>query len=185
MRETFPWKMTEPLWIGVAAVSLAVATLGESHVLAQQPQAAGAARATTAQSRAPIDLTGYWVPVVTEDWRYRMITPPKGDFTSVPLNAEGRRVADTWDLAKDTAEGNLCRAFGAPAVMRLPLRLHITWQDASTLKVETDAGQQVRLFRFGENQKVPAGEQGYQGYSVAMWQIDGPAGAAAPAGGRG
>ena len=34
---------------------------------------------------APVDLTGYWVSVVTEDWRWRMKTPPKGDVASLPL----------------------------------------------------------------------------------------------------
>jgi hypothetical protein len=67
----------------------------------------------TAQAQAPIDLTGYWFSVVTEDWRWRMLTPAKGDYASVPLNAEGQRIAGMWDLEKDKADGNLCRAFGA------------------------------------------------------------------------
>ena len=66
---------------------------------------------------------------MTEDWRYRMVTPAKGDYASVPLNAEGRRVADTWDPAKDEASGNACKSYGAPAIMRVPGRIHITWQD--------------------------------------------------------
>ena len=45
-------------------------------------------------------MTGNWVSVVTEDWRWRMLTPKKGDYTSVPLNPEGKKVADTWDPAK-------------------------------------------------------------------------------------
>ena len=39
------------------------------------------------QRQARIDVTGYWVSVVTEDWRWRMLTPPKGDYASLPLNA--------------------------------------------------------------------------------------------------
>src|SRR5215471_8783271 len=54
----------------------------------------------TAKAIAPIDLTGYWVSVVSEDWRHRMTTPRRGDLESLPLNAEGTRVANTWDLAK-------------------------------------------------------------------------------------
>ena len=100
----------------------------------------------TAQAQAPIDLTGYWVSIVTEDWRWRMLTPAKGDYASVPLNAEGQRVAGMWDLDKDKAAGNVCRAFGAAGLLRLPLRMHVTWQDANTLKLETDSGQQTRLF---------------------------------------
>jgi hypothetical protein len=122
----------------------------------------------TAQAQAPIDLTGYWVSVVTEDWRWRMLTPAKGDYASVPLNAEGQRVAGLWDLNKDKAEGNLCRAFGAAGLLRLPLRIHMTWQDANTLKLETDSGQQTRLFLFTAPQGN-AGARSWQGRSVAQW----------------
>ena len=120
----------------------------------------------TAQAAAPVDLTGYWVSVVTEDWLYRMVTPQKGDYSAVPLNAEARKVADAWDPAKDESAGEQCKAYGAPAIMRLPGRVHITWQDESTLKIETDAGTQTRLLHFGDAQP-PAGEQGWQGYSTA------------------
>jgi hypothetical protein len=98
---------------------------------------------------APIDLTGYWVSIVTADWRWRMVTPAKGDYQGVQLNAEGRKAADTWDPAKDEAAGEQCKSYGAPALMSVPERLHITWQDDTTLKIETDAGTQTRLLRFG------------------------------------
>jgi hypothetical protein len=99
------------------------------------------------QRPAPhIDVTGYWVSVVTEDWRWRMLTPPKGDYASVPLNAEGRRVADTWAPAKASSDG--CKAYGAAALMRMPGRLHITLENDTTLKIEADAGAQTRLMHF-------------------------------------
>jgi hypothetical protein len=126
----------------------------------------------TGKAGAPDDLTGYWVALVTEDWRYRMVTPPKGDFASVPLNAEGRRVAGTWDPAKDEAAGLQCKSYGAAALMRVPTRVHITWADDNTLKVETDAGTQTREFHFGQPQP-PAGEAGWQGFSVATWEVAG------------
>jgi len=88
---------------------------------------------------APIDLTGYWVSIVSEDWRFRMIAAPKGDFAGVPLNPAGQKIAKEWDPAKDEAAGNQCKAYGAAGLMRLPTRLHITWQDDNTLKIETDA----------------------------------------------
>jgi hypothetical protein len=114
------------------------------------------------------DVTGYWVSIVTEDWRFRMVTPAKGDYASIPVNNEGRKVADTWDPDKDTAAGEQCRSYGAPALMRIPGRIHITWQDDKTLKVETDAGTQTRLFHF--NAAPPANEKpSLQGYSVASW----------------
>src|SRR5262245_61904342 len=58
-----------------------------------------------AKQAAPIDITGYWVSLITEDWRWRMVTPPKGSYPSVPLNAEGKRIANSWDPAKDEAAG--------------------------------------------------------------------------------
>ena len=151
-------------------------------VLAVQAQGAQPAQPPpTARLQAPIDLTGYWVSVVTEDWRWRMLTPPKGDYSSLPLNDEGRKVADGWDPAKDEASGNACRAYGGAAIMRVPGRLHITWQDDVTLKIETDAGMQTRLLHFGAAQPPP-GDAGWQGYSVATWEI---AGAQRGAGGGG
>ena len=123
----------------------------------------------TPRASAPIDLTGYWVSIVTEDWRWRMVTPPKGDYVSVPINDEAKKVADAWDPARDAAAGDACKAYGAPGLMRLPTRLNITWQDDATLKVETDAGRQTRLFHFGD-WKSPGGPATRQGETVAQWE---------------
>ena len=129
----------------------------------------GAAPPRTPRSTAPVDLTGYWVSVVTEDWRWRMMTPPKGDAQSVPINAEGRRVTDAWDLAKDDAAGLQCKAFGVGGITRQPGRLHVTWQDDATLKVDVDAGTQTRLFNFERTPQAPAPKT-WQGVSFAEWQ---------------
>jgi hypothetical protein len=120
------------------------------------------------QQAAPIDMTGYWVSVVTEDWKFRMVTPKKGNYSGVPLNAEGRKVADTWDQSKDEAAGNQCRAYGAPALMRIPGRFHITWADDRTMKIETDAGTQTRVFHFGGE---PDATPSWQGFSLAEWEM--------------
>ena len=77
----------------------------------------------------PIDLTGYWVSIVTQDWRQRMVTPPRGDYESVPITVEAKKVGDAWDPAQDEAAGEQCKSYGAPALMRVPGRAHITWQD--------------------------------------------------------
>src|SRR5712692_6830572 len=129
----------------------------------------GAPQAQSPRASAPFDMTGYWVSMVTEDWRYRMFTPPKGDYSGIPLNAEGRRIADTWDPSKDEAAGEQCRSYGAGNIMRMPERLHITWQNDQTLKLETDAGNQTRLFYFG----IPNGQGGdWKGISKASWDSD-------------
>ena len=124
---------------------------------------------TTARAAAPVDLTGYWVSVVTEDWRYRMVMPAKGDYQGVPMTPAARRAADNWDIASEEKSGEPCKAYGAPAILRQPGRLHITWEDDQTLKLETDAGQQTRLFHFG-NWKAPGGPRTLQGDSVAEWE---------------
>jgi hypothetical protein len=133
----------------------------------------------TPRENAPFDLNGYWVAVVTEDWRYRMVTPEKGDFPGVPANAVGRRVANTWDPAKDEASGNQCKSYGAAAIMRLPERLHISWVDEKTLKVETDAGTQTRVFHFGGVPPLDAAPA-WQGYSAASWEAQRPRGFVLP-----
>src|SRR4051812_8102936 len=91
------------------------------------------------QAAAVIDVTGYWVSMVNEDWRWRMVTPPKGDYASIPLNAEGKKTADAWDPVRDETAGLQCKAYGAAGLMRLPIRMHIAWADDKTLKLETDA----------------------------------------------
>src|SRR5947207_10236546 len=119
--------------------------------------------------RARVDLTGYWVSVISEDWRWRMVTPIKGDFASIPVNAEARKMGEAWDPAKDDDAGLQCKSYGAPALMRIPGRVHITWQDDDTLKVETDAGTQTRLFHFN-TKALPNTAPSWQGYSAPQWE---------------
>ena len=128
---------------------------------------------------APIDLTGYWVSIVTQDWRWRMVTPAKGDYQGIQMTPEARKIADAWDPARDEAAGEQCRSYGAPALMSVPGRLHITWQDDTTIKVDADAGTQTRLLRFGKVQtpasaaatagKPPDAPRTWQGVSEAQW----------------
>jgi hypothetical protein len=137
--------------------------------------------AQNAKAAAPIDLTGYWVSIVTEDWRYRMVTPSKGDYQGVPMTAAARTIANAWDPAKETASGDVCKSYGAPALLRVPGRLHITWQDDQTMRMDSDAGKQTRLFHFGD-WKAPAGPPTLQGDSTAEWERSGGGGRG---GGRG
>ncbi len=136
------------------------------------PSAARAQRGGPPQlpkAAAPIDLTGYWVSIVSEDWRYRMVTPAKGDFQGIPVTPEAVKAAETWNPEADTVAGNQCRSYGAPAIMRAPGRLHITWDDDKTMKVEADAGTQTRILRF---EKPPSrSEPSWQGDSAAEWEM--------------
>jgi hypothetical protein len=138
----------------------------------------------TPQAAAPVDLTGQWVAVVSEDWRHRMMPPRKGDFESVPLTAEGRKVAAAWDPARDQTAGEECRAYGAPGVMRLPTRVRIAWENPTTMRVDLDAGMQTRRFHFGG--APPATAPSWQGRSAAAWEYAGrrvPRGGEKPRGG--
>jgi len=172
------------VWV---AVTVVIGSIFMGATLGAQGRGGGpgapAGPPPTPQAAAPVDLTGNWVAVISEDWRWRMITPAKGDYASIPLTPEGKRVADTWDPAKDEAAGEQCRSYGAPGLMRTPTRLRISWADPSTLKVETDYGQQTRLLRFGKG-VAPRGEPTWQGHSVAKWDNVRRPGPNAPPGAR-
>jgi hypothetical protein len=142
-------------------------SLAVSAPLAAQGRQGGAPPA--AKAAAPIDLTGYWVAFISEDWRYRMITPPKGDYRGVPITKEALQIVNAWDPAADDAAGNQCKSYGAAAIMRAPGRIHVTWQDDNTLRLDADAGTQTRLFRFAPS---PAADspRTWQGDSTARWE---------------
>src|SRR5438874_4926292 len=156
----------------IATLAAVISLLVEPHAAAQNRGVPPTA--VTAKAAAPIDLTGYWVAFVTEDWRMRMMTPPKGDYQSLPLTPEARKVADAWDPAADERSGNQCKAYGAAAIMRIPGRLYLTWQDENTLRVDTDAGMQTRIFHFGPR-PAALGQRSWQGYSTAEWERPVPA----------
>jgi hypothetical protein len=161
----------------VLPIAAALTMLLPAHFAAQRgggaPAGARAGTPASARAAATDDYTGYWVSEVTEKWRMRMLVPDKNDYTMVPLNPEGRRVAAMWDPAKDQASGEACRGYGAASLLQVPGRLHITWQDDNTLRMDTDSGTQTRLFHFGGS--APAAEKpSWQGYSVAEWGGDEP-----------
>lgn len=169
---------TKLLYTGLLLITvsfLCATTAIRSHAQGRPPgpppgrQGQGTPPATKPRDAAPIDITGYWVSIVTEDWRFRMIVPDKGDFASVPLNPQGRQVASAWDPAKDQAEGNQCKSYGAAAIMRVPGRIHIHWENDETLRIDTDSGTQTRLLHFGGH--PPSAEEAtWQGYSSADWE---------------
>ena len=162
----------------VTALALAIGLVAAHDVYAQGPgrgRGAPAGPPPTARASAPKDLTGYWVSIVTEHWHLRMLVPPKGDYSMLPLSGEARKVADSWDLAKAKAEPDQCGSYGPPALMRVPGRLNIHWTDDNTLQLDTDSGTQTRMFKFGG--PPPAGQAAQlQGYSVASWESPGARG---------
>jgi hypothetical protein len=186
----------------ISSAALAGALTLSQGVLAQGARGPGAGRGPqmpqTGEQAAPIDLTGYWASIVTEDWRWRMLTPPHGDYASVPLNPAGKKIADSFDPSKYGAGQIDCRAYGAAGLMRMPTRVHISWADPNTLKLESDWGEQTRMIHFmpgrpegvsamGDDSNMPPpGEEGRgqgagqnaaqtapspQGTSIAIWQM--------------
>ena len=154
-----------------AVIALVIACVAQPAALRAQQQSGGAAR--SARDRSPIDLTGYWVSYVTENWRYRMVTPAKGEYRRIPASRAALPIINSWDPAADERAGNQCKSYGAGNIMSVPGRLHITWQDADTLRIETDAGTQTRLFHFSpraassrSSQSLPS----WQGDSAATWE---------------
>jgi hypothetical protein len=167
----------------LGVIVLGMSSLNDPRPLFAQGRQGGAP--LTARAAAPIDITGTWVSVVTEDWRWRMRTPPKGDYASLPLTPAATKAADAWDPAKDTAAGEQCRAYGAAAIMRMPGRIRISWENDTTLKIETEAGTQTRLLGFAA--PAQGSDPSWQGTSIANWQTAGGGrrggGAAPPRGG--
>lgn len=151
------------------AVTLVSLLMGISCTTSAQPP--GGAQPQSAREVAPIDLTGYWVSLVTEDWRFRMLTAPAGDYEGIGLTPRGREIANAWDPAADTAAGNACKAYGAGGIMRIPTRLHITWAGGNVMQVGTDAGMQTRLLKFGPDQDN-AGAGTLQGVTNANWLLE-------------
>jgi len=164
--------------LGVVVVGLIAAA---AVVSAQRGggRGGGALQPQSPQQSAPIDLTGYWVSIVNEDWRWRMVTPPKGDVASVPINAEGRKIAESWDPKLDGS----CLAYGAAGLMRMPTRLNISWENDRTLKIDTDAGVQTRRLLFERPASPPA--PSLQGLSIAEWERPGGGGGRGGGGGGG
>ena len=130
----------------------------------------GGASSPSARDAAPLDLTGYWVSYVTENWRYRMVTPAKGEYRRIPVSPAALPIINAWDPVADERAGNQCKSYGVGAIMNVPGRLHITWQDADTLRIDTDAGTQTRLLRFTAGAASAAARPTWQGQSSARWE---------------
>ncbi|MBN4075285.1 MAG: hypothetical protein COA71_03855 [SAR86 cluster bacterium] len=149
------------LFLGLAS------TIVSAQISSIQTRATGSA---PGRADAPIDLTGNWVSIVSEDWRWRMVTPLIGDFANIPENEAAREIATAWRPEMNV--GNECIAYGAPGIMHRPGRIKISWEDDLTLKMEFDAGMQTRMFYFDET--VAAGAPSRQGHTLAKWE-DAPA----------
>jgi hypothetical protein len=151
------------------AVAFVALALAEGALCA--PRGQGFGQAPEGRAGAPFDITGYWTALITDDWQYRMITPAPGDYSYIPLNAEGVRVADAWDPEADEAAGDACKGYAAPALMRLPTRLRVVWEGEFTLRIDADLGMQTRLLHFPSSVAEP-GEPDWQGFSSAEWEIE-------------
>lgn len=140
------------------------------------PAGPGAPPAQPAQKEAPFDSSGYWVSLITEAWHYRMLVPGPGDYDEIPLSLAGKEFADAFNAKADEAAGKACEAYGAPVLLWLPTRLHISWADENTLRVDTDAGMQTRLLRFKPSAQDKNQPPSWQGMTTAKWVIYGAGG---------
>jgi len=100
-----------------------------------------------------------------------------GDIASEASWEKSERASATNRLYPHNRRNALARRFAAPlrSCVRSLHRYrrtagpHITWADDKTMKLESDAGQQSRLFHF-DGSKWTAGGAQWQGESVASWQ---------------
>lgn len=169
------WSAAVGLLVLTAVAGPQAARLTAARYAPAPAQQRGGGPVRSARDSAPIDLTGYWVSYVTENWRYRMVTPAKGEYRRIPASPAALPIINNWDPAAEERAGNQCKSYGAGAIMSVPGRLHITWQDAETLRLDTDAGTQTRLFHFSSRKAASA--PSWQGDSTAAWErVNGPGG---------
>jgi len=170
----------KPIWMAVWG---ALASMGSAMAAAPPPAANPPG---TPRDLEQFDMTGTWVPLITEDWLHRMVIPKAGDLGSIPLNPEGRRAAESWQGAAESQWPGSCKAYGAPSVARMPGRMRVSWEGPGTMRLEFAAGQQTRRFHFADNLppqgfvtmdppqsfgRSPAATDGRtrQGHSIAAW----------------
>ena len=99
---------------------------------------------------APLDLTGYWEPLITEDYKLRMHGVKKGDYNGIALTDAAKAIADRYrpDAGAEELLLDKCVPHGAVRILFTDTRLHITGNPArvttrhmihvKTLKRETD-----------------------------------------------
>jgi hypothetical protein len=178
--------MRPSFWLAAAlAVAVPLTGLAQGGGQGRGAGPGGPAPAAPARTTAPVDLTGYWVSIVTEDWIERMApdSPPsgvgrggRGQFD--PTGGAGVALAPD---AAAAAKAEPCRAYGAAGSLRVPGRLNISWADDNTLKIEMDAGTQTRLLHFAQTPPPP--QRTLQGHSIATWDIGGRGGRGGGGGG--
>jgi hypothetical protein len=169
MRTQLSWAHLAARGAAAGCVALAIAAAAAPRATAQQAQGAPPPPVVQPPARvaSPIDYTGTWASVVTEDWQWRFVTPIIGDYTGVPLNSDGDKLARAWNHDADLKAGQQCKAFGAAAIMRTPTRLQISWQDDNTMKLDWDLGTQSRLVHFDKGR--PEGARTLQGHAIGEW----------------
>ncbi len=156
----------------LGAIGAATMLCGSTSLWAQAPAVPSAAP-MSAEQAAPIDLKGYWVSLITQNWRFRMLVPGPGEYADIPINEKAKQFADAWKPGPDEAAGKQCEAYGAAVLMRNPERLHIAWLDPDTLRVDTDAGMQTRLLHFKPPARAAQADASLQGQSRARWVMPG------------
>jgi len=145
----------------IAALSLSLTTRAQDGSAQRTP-------AATAKASAPIDITGYWVSLIVDEFRHR-VAPQKGDLLFIPINAEATRIAKAWD---PDVPANKCKAYGGVGLLQRPGRLHIVWADDRTIRIDADAGTQTRLLHF-DSLGVKTRAASLQGTSMAKWEFAG------------
>ena len=83
----------------LALVGVAVMLAGADVTFAQR--GAAVERSAREQAEDHFDLTGYWVPIVTDDWLLRMVTPPigyVGRYEQLPFNEAGATVTPAFGV---------------------------------------------------------------------------------------
>jgi hypothetical protein len=160
-----------------AGLALTLLVLASARYADAQPPGRGgfgAGRAggppPSAEESAPVDLTGTWVSLVTEDWIERMSPDSPASGSGGGAFGFGRGRGGAGAAAPAITSDDPCAAYGAGGIMRVPGRLKLSWQDENTLLLEYDAGSQRRIIHFDNDEAPVAAGPSLQGSSTASWE---------------
>ena len=144
--------MSRRLFAAVASIVLAtVCVYGQGRGGRGGPGGGPGAAPPSAQAAATNDLTGYWVRIVTEDWRWLMVVPPKGDVSSIGgamgvLSPAGTAIPMHGIPPKMKPKAISARGMAQARSAVFPHVRTSHGRMRNTLKWETDQGMQTRLF---------------------------------------
>jgi len=132
-----------------------------------------------ALSYAQADFSGIWQPRYHEDQPERIPGPELRDYAGLPINANARQFADSWDPSRITLPEEQCRVHVSPYIYRGPMNLQV-WEDRDpktrdliALKHYISTYEQTRtIYMDGRPHPGPNAPHTWMGFSTGHYEGD-------------